>query len=104
MRKVVLGRTGELVSAISLGTWAFGGENMSGRFAVGWAGQSDNDSKSVLLKAWESGINHWDTADVYGEGRSEIIIGESWGTIPRDDIFLATKVGWDKGSDRKSGV
>ena len=98
MRKVVLGRTGELVSAISLGTWAFGGENMSGKFAVGWAGQSDNDSKSVLLKAWESGINHWDTADVYGEGRSEIIIGEAWGTIPRDDIFLATKVGWDKGS------
>ena len=98
MRKVVLGRTGELVSAISLGTWAFGGENMSGKFAVGWAGQSDNDSKSVLLKAWESGINHWDTADVYGEGRSEMIIGEAWGTIPRDDIFLATKVGWDKGS------
>ena len=98
MRKVVLGRTGELVSAISLGTWAFGGENMSGKFAVGWAGQSDNDSKSVLLKAWESGINHWDTADVYGEGKSEMIIGEAWGTIPRDDIFLATKVGWDKGS------
>ena len=98
MRKVVLGRTGELVSAISLGTWAFVGENMSGKFAVGWAGQSDNDSKSVLLKAWESGINHWDTADVYGEGRSEMIIGEAWGTIPRDDIFLATKVGWDKGS------
>ena len=98
MRKVVLGRTGEPVSAISLGTWAFGGENMSGKFAVGWAGQSDNDSKSVLLKAWESGINHWDTADVYGEGRSEMIIGEAWGTIPRDEIFLATKVGWDKGS------
>ena len=98
MRKVILGRTDEFVSAISLGTWAFGGENMSGKFAVGWAGQNDNDSKSVLLKAWESGINHWDTADVYGEGKSEKIIGESWETIPRDDIFLATKVGWDKGS------
>ena len=91
MRKVVLGRTGELVSAISLGTWAFGGENMSGKFAVGWAGQSDNDSKSVLLKAWESGINHWDTADVYGEGRSEIIIGESWEQYQGMTFFLLQK-------------
>ena len=98
MRKVVLGRTGKSVSAISLGTWAFGGANMSGKFSVGWADQNDKDSQSVLLKAWGLGINHWDTADVYGEGKSEKIIGRSWKTIPRDDIFLATKVGWDRGS------
>lgn len=97
MRKVVLGRTNESVSAISLGTWAFGGANMSGKFAVGWANQSDNDSRSVLIKAWEKGINHWDTADVYGEGKSEELIGGVWGTVPRKDIFIATKVGWDKG-------
>ena len=50
-----------------------------------------------LLTAYEKGINHWDTADVYGEGRSEKIIGSMWKSIPRESIFLATKVGWDMG-------
>ena len=97
MRKIVLGRTKASVSAISLGTWAFGGENKIGKKSVGWANQSDDNSRSVLIKAWEKEINHWDTADVYGEGRSEKIIGSVWGTIPRKSIFLATKVGWDMG-------
>ena len=97
MRKIVLGRTKASVSAISLGTWAFGGENKIGKKSVGWANQNDDNSRSVLIKAWEKEINHWDTADVYGEGRSEKIIGSVWGTIPRKSIFLATKVGWDMG-------
>ena len=98
MRKITLGRTNREISVISLGTWSFGGENMNGKIPVGWGNQSDFDSKIVLKKSWELGINHWDTADVYGEGKSESIIGEMWKTIPRNDIFLATKVGWDKGS------
>ena len=97
MRKITLGRTNEEVSAISLGTWAFGGASMSGKISVGWGGQDKSDSKRALLAAWEKGINHWDTADVYGDGKSESIIGEMWNDIPRKDIFLATKVGWDKG-------
>ena len=97
MRKVILGRTGAKVSAISLGTWAFGGESMSGGIPVGWSNQQEKDSISVLLKAWEKGINHWDTADVYGNGQSEKIIGSIWDKIPRNQIFLATKVGWDRG-------
>jgi aryl-alcohol dehydrogenase-like predicted oxidoreductase len=47
MRKVVLGRTNTEVSAIGLGTWAYGGANMSGKFSVGWSGQNDKDSKSA---------------------------------------------------------
>ncbi len=97
MRKIVLGRTNASISAISLGTWAFGGANMSGKIPVGWSGQNDWDSKDALIRAWELDINHWDTADVYGEGNSEKIIGGMWNIIPRDKIFLATKVGWDKG-------
>ena len=97
MRKIILGRTEAPVSAISLGTWAFGGENKIGKKSVGWANQSDSDSRSVLIKAWEKDINHWDTADVYGEGHSERIIGSMWEDIPRNSIFLATKVGWDMG-------
>jgi len=101
MREITLGRTGEGVSVISLGTWSFGGANTSGKQPVGWAGQSNDDSKTVLTRCWEKGINHWDTADVYGNGRSEQVIGSMWETIPRKDIFLATKVGWDKmGDDR----
>ena len=97
MRQVTLGRTKVPVSAVSLGTWAFGGANMSGKIPVGWSGQKDADSKNALIHAWKLNINHWDTADVYGEGKSEKLIGELWNTIPRQDIFLATKVGWDMG-------
>ena len=49
------------------------------------------------MRAWELGIDHWDTADVYGDGQSERLIGELWGTVPREEIFLASKVGWDPG-------
>ena len=101
MRKIILGRTGAEVSAISLGTWSYGGANKSGKLPVGWAGQSDDDSKLALKRAWELGINHWDTADVYGNGRSEQVIGSMWKSIPRNNIFLATKVGWDRGSKKR---
>lgn len=97
MRNITLGRTGVEVSAISLGTWSYGGNNTSGNRSVGWGGQSDHDSTAALTRAWELGINHWDTADVYGDGRSEHVIGRMWGTVPREEIFLATKVGWDMG-------
>ena len=98
MRQVLLGRTKVNVSAISLGTWSYGGSNVSHGRSVGWAGQEDRDSQGALVKAWEVGINHWDTADVYGNGRSESVIGSVWGIIPREEIFLATKAGWDQGT------
>ena len=101
MRKIILGRTGAKVSAISLGTWSYGGANKSGKLPVGWAGQSNNDSTSALKRAWELGINHWDTADVYGNGRSEQVIGSMWKSIPRNNIFLATKIGWDRGYKKR---
>ncbi len=97
MKQITFGRTNAKVSTISLGTWSYGGENVSGGRSVGWADQSDTDSREALIQAWKSGINHWDSADVYGNGRSEKIIGNIWGAVPRNDIFLATKVGWDKG-------
>ena len=97
MKNITLGRTNEQVSIISLGAWSFGKGNISGGSDVGWSNQSDKDSKAALLKAFSSGINHWDTADVYGEGHSEKIIGSMWNEISRDNIFLASKVGWDMG-------
>ena len=97
MQKIILGKTGAKVSAISLGTWSYGGANKQGEIPVGWEGQQDDDSINALLRCHEIGINHWDTADVYGNGQSEKVIGSLWGEIPRTDIFLATKVGWDIG-------
>jgi len=99
MEYVKLGRTGERVSRISLGTWSYGGSNtLNEDNPIGWSGQDDKDSTKALMKAYESGINHWDTADVYGDGHSEKIIGSVWAELPRNEIFLATKVGWDMGS------
>lgn len=97
MKQITFGRTNAKVSTISLGTWSYGSGNVSGGRSVGWADQSDTDSRAALIQAWKSDINHWDTADVYGNGRSEKIIGNVWDVVPRQDIFLATKVGWDMG-------
>ncbi len=97
MKKITLGRTNVKVSTISLGTWSYGSGNISNGQSVGWADQSDVDSRAALIEAWKSGINHWDTADVYGNGHSENIIGNVWDVVPRNEIFLATKVGWNMG-------
>ena len=98
MRKILLGKTEQEVSIISLGTWSYGGSNKQGKIPVGWEGQQEDDSINALKHCYQSGINHWDTADVYGDGRSEKIIGSLWDNIPRNEIFLATKVGWDMGA------
>ena len=97
MFKVRLGKTGVEVPAISLGTWGHGGLNKIGPVSVGWAGHDDELAVAALEKAYQAGITHWDTADVYGNGRSEELIGGMWNRVPRDRIFLATKVGWDPG-------
>ncbi len=100
MKKIILGRTEESISVISLGAWSHGKHNTNSGASVGWSNQSDQNSKDALLKSFSLGINHWDTADVYGEGHSEKIIGSMWNEVPRNKIFLATKVGWDKGPNK----
>ena len=97
MRRVRLGRTGVEVSAIACGTWAHGGPKRVGKVEVGWSGHDDRRAVEALVAAWESGITHWDTADVYGDGQAERLIGGLWDRLPRDEIFLASKVGWDPG-------
>ena len=72
------------VSEISLGTWAFGSE---------WGEVSDEDSHAALDRAIDLGVNFLDTADVYGDGRSEKLIGRLLKDRPGDEIFVATKAG-----------
>ena len=95
---VRLGRTNVQVPAVSLGTWGHSGERVNADgVSVGWSGHDDEKAKEALVAAWRSGITHWDTADVYGDGRAERLIGEAFATVPRREIFLATKFGWEKG-------
>lgn len=79
-----LGETGMQVSEISLGTWAFGSE---------WGEVSDEDSYAALNRAVDLGVNFLDTADVYGDGRSERLIGRLLGERAGEEIFVATKAG-----------
>ena len=79
-----LGETGMRVSEISLGTWAFGGE---------WGTVSEDDAYAALNRAIDLGVNFLDTADVYGDGRSEKLIGRLLRDRPGDEIFVATKAG-----------
>lgn len=98
MRKVQLGTSGIEVSEISLGCWAIGGASWRGGNPVGWAGADDAQSLAGLRRAHELGITHFDTADVYGDGHSEVLIGEFLREVPRDQLVVASKVGWSKGT------
>ena len=97
MRTIRFGRTGVQVPAISLGTWGHGGPNVSDGASVGWTGHDDGAAHDALIRAYEAGITHWDTADAYGRGHAEQLIGQVWDRVPRERIFLATKFGWQKG-------
>jgi aryl-alcohol dehydrogenase-like predicted oxidoreductase len=98
MRTAQLGRTNVRVPVVSLGTWGHGGPNTSEGASVGWTGHDDRQAKEALAEAHRLGIRHWDTADAYGRGRAEQLIGEVFaGGVPRGDIFLASKFGWVKG-------
>ena len=78
-----LGRTGWKVSDISFGAWAIGGA---------WGNVSDDESLAALNQAIDSGVNFIDTADVYGDGRSERLIAQLKKTR-KDEIIVATKAG-----------
>jgi aryl-alcohol dehydrogenase-like predicted oxidoreductase len=84
MRYRNLGETGMRVSEISLGTWAFGGD---------WGTVGENDAYAALNRAVDLGVNFLDTADVYGDGRSERLIGRLLKDRPNDEILVATKAG-----------
>ena len=98
MKTIRFGRINVQVPTVSLGTWGHSGETVTARGeSVGWSGHDDALASEAIFAAWQHGITHWDTADVYGNGRAERLIGQQWARVPRRDIFLASKVGWDPG-------
>src|SRR3954454_14281431 len=77
-----LGRTDHDVSVIGLGTWQLGAD---------WGDVSEGDALAVLEASVEAGVTFFDTADVYGDGRSEQVIGKFLQS--HDGITVATKMG-----------
>jgi aryl-alcohol dehydrogenase-like predicted oxidoreductase len=84
MNKQVLGRTGRLVSVVGLGTWQLGAD---------WGTVDDDQARAVLEASLEAGVTFYDTADVYGDGRSEQAVGTFRAAHPDAGITVATKMG-----------
>ena len=78
-----LGKTGWDASVIGFGAWAIGAD---------WGQADDDTSRAALRAAAASGVNFFDTADVYGDGRSERLVAELRKELS-DPIFVATKAG-----------
>ncbi|WEK14106.1 MAG: aldo/keto reductase [Candidatus Microbacterium phytovorans] len=84
MQQRRLGSTGRTVSAIGLGTWQLGAD---------WGDVSESDARAVLAASVDAGVTLFDTADVYGDGRSESLIGDFLAERPGHGITVATKMG-----------
>ncbi len=89
MEHRLLGRTGVSVSKLCLGAMMFGA----------WGAPDHQESIRIIHAAIDAGINFIDTADVYSAGESEEIVGKALAGGKRDDIVLATKVGFPMGED-----
>jgi len=84
MHRVTLGESGLSVSPVAFGTW-----QLSPRF---WGEQSKDDAMAAMRLAFDKGINFFDTADAYGDGYAETVLGEAIKGLPRDELVIATKV------------
>ena len=85
------GNTDLVVSEIGFGAWAIGGGAMIGNTAIGWGDTDDNVSIKAIHTALDAGINFFDTADIYGLGHSEELLGKTIGN--NKEVIIATKVG-----------
>lgn len=84
MRQRTLGSTGYLVSEIGFGAWPIGGT---------WGDVSEADAMGALHAALDAGVTFFDTADVYGDGRSEKLLARLRRERPSDPFIVATKAG-----------
>lgn len=82
--RVTLGRSGLSVSPVCFGTW-----QLSPKF---WGTQSEDEIIAAMHRAFDVGVNFYDTADAYGDGLAETVLGKALKTLPRDQVVVATKV------------
>ena len=95
MKYKKLGKSGIKVSEIGFGAWSI---------ALAWWGKKieEDEAKRMLKKAYDVGINFFETADMYGKGKSEKLIGEVFKGM-RDEIVLSTKYGYDFSNAQQIG-
>jgi aryl-alcohol dehydrogenase-like predicted oxidoreductase len=84
MNQRPFGSSGIKVGEVGMGCWQFGGD---------WGSVSEDDALQTLRAACETGVTFYDTADVYGGGRSERLIGRWLSEDKPRDVFVATKLG-----------
>lgn len=85
-----LGATGDKIGALCMGTWEIGG--------LAWGPMAAPDAMHLVQAAFDAGITAFDTAEQYGNGRSEVILGAAL-QGHRDEVFLISKTGWMMGAD-----
>lgn len=84
MQTSILGRTGRTIGVVGQGCWQFGGD---------WGSVSDDTAMTVLHTAADEGVTFFDTADVYGDGHSEELVGRFLRERADDSLTVATKLG-----------
>jgi myo-inositol catabolism protein IolS len=92
LEKRTLGKSGIAVTKIGIGLWAIGGD--------AWGATDDRESLSAIDAALDAGITFFDTADVYGAGHSEELLGQAM-KGRRDRFVVATKIGWRDFDDER---
>jgi aryl-alcohol dehydrogenase-like predicted oxidoreductase len=102
MRYRTLGNTDIRISEIGFGCWTMGGPNWSPQNgqAIGWAEVNEDEILAAIKVGLDAGVNHWDNADVYGNGRAERILGrclKKLGVKPGTQV-IATKIGHFRGT------
>jgi aryl-alcohol dehydrogenase-like predicted oxidoreductase len=85
MEKRICRNSGLELSVLGTGCWAFGG----GEY---WGNQDQNDVNNVVHASIDLGVNYFDTAEAYNDGRSEASLGEALRGIPRDSFLVGSKV------------
>ena len=92
-----LGKSNIEVSEISLGCWTLGGLNWVNGDPNGWANVDEKEVAEAINYAIDHGVNHFDNADVYGNGRAERMLSRILGNRT-NNFIIATKIGWFPGT------
>lgn len=100
MKQRELGKSGVFVSEISLGCWTMGGLNWVNGNPNGWANVDEDAITNAIKLAVDRGVNHFDNADVYGNGKAERMLARVFDRLGlnTNDFVIATKVGHHPGT------
>lgn len=89
------------VHPLGVGCWAIGGPDHNLGLPMGWSTADDTQARRGLERAFALGANLFDTADVYGHGHSERLIGRFLRGVPREEVVVSSKVGYWRENDNE---